>query len=130
MTSQVAGGRPLTPYMVFCQNQRKKDSSLTSKELGDMWQKLPNAKKRKYADEYRSEKARYDKYLKTIYGDEPLTYKNPGKANSFSIIRIRGILGLSKEIKPVDKEVYPGIAKVLVTYFYKLLGSIFFKFGK
>eukprot|EP00826_Nyctotherus_ovalis_P054181 TRINITY_DN7084_c0_g1_i2.p1 TRINITY_DN7084_c0_g1~~TRINITY_DN7084_c0_g1_i2.p1 ORF type:complete len:150 (-),score=18.17 TRINITY_DN7084_c0_g1_i2:349-798(-) len=114
MVSQAVGSRPLTPFMLFCQSQRQKDGSITSKKLGDLWQKLPTAKKNKYLERYRQDKSRYEKYLKTIYGDEPLTYKYPGKSTGFSILRVRGILGLSKEIKPLDSQVYPGIIKILV----------------
>lgn len=116
MVSQAVGNRPLTPFMLFCQSQRQKDSSITSKKLGDLWQKLPTAKRNKYLERYRQDKSKYEKYLKSVYGDEPLTYRHPGKSAGFSILRIRGVLGLSKEVKPVDTQVYPGIVKVLVVH--------------
>ena len=106
--------RPLTPFLLFSQDQRKKNDKLTLKELGKMWRKLSDGNKKTYVTEYRNAKQKYDKFLENIYGAEPLTYKSTEKTNKFSLVRLRGVFGLAKEVKPIDKEIYPGLVKVLV----------------
>lgn len=116
MSSQESVSRPLTPYMLFCTQKRKKDSNISVKELGKLWNNLTKSKKQKYMDEYKAAKEKYDKFLEEIYGPEPLTYHRPNdKPIGFKPTRIRGVLGLNKEIKPMDKKLYPGLVKLLVT---------------
>ena len=81
-----------------------------------MWRKLSDGNKKTYVTEYRNAKQKYDKFLENIYGAEPLTYKSTEKTNKFSLVRLRGVFGLAKKVKPIDKEIYPGLVKVLVLY--------------
>ena len=59
--------RPTTPYFLFCSKQREElkkkgeDKKLTAKELGAMWQKLSDTKKKPFIEKYELEKKKYEK---------------------------------------------------------------------
>ena len=112
----VSKSKPLTPYMLFCEDHRKKDKDITVKELGTVWQKLTDNKKKNYVKSYQEAKDRYDKYLESIYGPEPLTYKPTDKPVEFTQVRIRSVLGSKKEIMAMNNNIYPGLIKVMVDY--------------
>ena len=50
--------KPKSPYFLFCDKQMEEiknkgdNKKLTAKELGDMWLKLPEEKKKVFYDEY------------------------------------------------------------------------------
>ncbi len=115
-TQSIYQSRPLTPYLLFCEKERKKDSSVTMKELGDKWQKLSESQKKKYQAEYKAAKEKFDKFLQEVYGNEPLTYRPEGKPIEFSLPRVRAILGQKPGIKPMAKGLYPGLVKALVRF--------------
>ena len=108
--------RPLTPFMLFCVRQREKNEVLTTKELAALWQSLSKSKKTKYLDAYKNEKKKYDKYLEGVYGTESLTYQSKEKIKDFSLVNIRAILGQKSDIKPLSKEAYPMLIKLLVNF--------------
>ena len=59
--------RPLSAYMLFCSKQREElkkkgdDKKLTAKELGAMWNKLSETKKKPFFDKFEAEKKKYEK---------------------------------------------------------------------
>ena len=59
--------RPTTTYFLFCSKQREElkkkgeDKKLTAKELGAMWQKLSDTKKKPFIEKYELEKKKYEK---------------------------------------------------------------------
>ena len=59
--------RPQTPYFLFCSKQREElkkkgdDKKLTAKELGAMWKKLSETKKKPFVEQYELEKKKYEK---------------------------------------------------------------------
>ena len=115
MSTQAANeARPITPFFLFTEQERKKDSSVTSKDLGEKWKKLPESQKKKYIKEYKDAKEKYEKLLTEVYGVDPMSFKSSSKPNEFSITRVRAALGLKSMIKPMAKELYPGLVKVLV----------------
>ena len=67
--------RPTTPYFLFCQEQRDElkkkgeEKKLTAKELGAMWKKLPDTKKKPFIAKYEEEKKKYEK-LKDEMGNK------------------------------------------------------------
>ena len=105
--------RPLTPFFLYAEGERKKGNK-DAAALGKKWNKMTEAQKKKYIDEYKEAKTKYSKFIEEIYGSDPLTLKPSGKPIEFSIARMRGILGQSSSIKPMAKGLYPGLVKVLV----------------
>ena len=59
--------RPQTPYFLFCSKQREElkkkgeDKKLTAKELGAMWNKLSETKKKPFFEKFEAEKKKYEK---------------------------------------------------------------------
>ena len=59
--------RPTTAYFLFCSKQREElkkkgeDKKLTAKELGAMWQKLSDTKKKPFIEKYELEKKKASK---------------------------------------------------------------------
>ena len=59
--------RPLSAYMLFCSKQREElkkkgdDKKLTAKELGAMWNKLSETKKKPFFEKFEAEKKKYEK---------------------------------------------------------------------
>eukprot|EP00826_Nyctotherus_ovalis_P032449 TRINITY_DN2615_c0_g4_i1.p1 TRINITY_DN2615_c0_g4~~TRINITY_DN2615_c0_g4_i1.p1 ORF type:complete len:112 (-),score=31.35 TRINITY_DN2615_c0_g4_i1:201-536(-) len=106
--------RPLTPFMLFCKQERDKKASITVKELAGLWHALSKHSKEKFLNAYRTEKKKYEKCLEEAYGNEPLTYQSKGRIKELSLINIRGILGSKPDIKPLAKEAYPVLLQFLV----------------
>ena len=59
--------RPATPYFLFCSKQREElkkkgdEKKLTAKELGAMWKKLSETKKKPFLEQYELEKKKSEK---------------------------------------------------------------------
>ena len=122
--------RPLTPFLIFYEKQRK-DGTTDIKEVSEKWKKLSDGKKKKYLDQYRTAKEKYDKFLQDVYGAEPLTYRPTGRTIEFSMTRVRAILGLKPAIKPMSKGLYPALVKVLVRFWRRnCVGGVFPRSGK
>ena len=64
--------RPQTKYFLFCQEKKEKlkkkgdESKLTAKELGVLWKKLFESKKKPYKDHYEEEKKKYNRHMKEL----------------------------------------------------------------
>ena len=83
--------RPQTPYFLFCQKQREDlkkagdERKLTAKELGAMWKKLSETKKKPFMEQYEKEKKKYEKLKDEIESkseessDEEVEEKKPQK---------------------------------------------------
>lgn len=115
MSQQEYPTRPLTPYFLFLEKERKKGDKMLAKESGDKWRGLKKAEKDKYVKEYKEAKEKYDKYVQDVYGADAMTYKpEPGKVSGYAISRIRAAVGQRTSVKAMPKSFYPALARVLV----------------
>ena len=105
--------RPLTPFCFFCQS--RKDINMKLDVLAEEWKRLSPEERENYTKQYEDSKKKYDEYLKEVYGDN-VAKGHKKEANKFKLFRIRAVLGANSNIKPVNREVYSGLMKVLVKF--------------
>jgi len=72
--------KPLSSFMLFCADARKKDGMLKANQLGEMWKKLTKGQREKYDSEYKQNKYKYDKENPK---PEPEVDDKKKKTNSF-----------------------------------------------
>lgn len=115
MSQESVTKRPLTPFFLYREKERKMGNDLTAKEAGVKWKKLKEPEKNKYFEEYHKAKERYDKYVQEVYGVDIGAYKSgANKKHGYSTARIRAILGREPDLKPMKREAYPALTKLRV----------------
>lgn len=111
--------KPLSSFMLFCADARKKDGMLKANQLGEMWKKLTKGQREKYDSEYKQNK---DKYDKENPKPEPEVDDKKKKTNSFILftkeMREEGntfsrveLAKMWKELSKEEREKYASKAK-------------------
>eukprot|EP00826_Nyctotherus_ovalis_P053913 TRINITY_DN7037_c0_g5_i1.p2 TRINITY_DN7037_c0_g5~~TRINITY_DN7037_c0_g5_i1.p2 ORF type:complete len:153 (-),score=14.16 TRINITY_DN7037_c0_g5_i1:157-615(-) len=122
--------RPLTPFFLFCQS--KKEHHMKKEMLAEEWRNLSQDDRTHFSNRFRSDKQKYLKYLGSVYGEKIIMSYTENKKHShkYKLTRMRAILGECPNIKPMDKEVYKGMSRVLVTSGISNIGGVSKRLGK
>lgn len=115
MTEDLGTARPLTPFFLYREEERRKGNDIDAKKVGAKWKKLKAGDKEKYIKKYKEAKDRYDEHIHDLYGVDIKTYQPPTtKEPGYPTTRVRAVIGQDPEIRPMKRGTYPALKKVLV----------------
>ena len=106
--------KPLTPFFLFREYEKRKGNNLGAKEAGEKWRDLTEREREPFVKEYQEAREKYDNYLES----EGITPKKSSKKSTNPLVykstRIRSMLGMIDEIKSLSLRQCSALGKVAV----------------
>ena len=116
--------RPATAFFLFKQKEKEKGNNWGGKEASEKWHALTEGEKKKYFDEYNKSRERYDTYLEEVGLPRRSTAKKQSKPTTYKSSRIRGVCGMSEEVKDMTTKQYKALAAVAVRIYREIIGNV------
>ena len=106
--------RPATAFFKFREKEQGKGNAMGGKEAGEKWRGLKASEKKKFQEEYRQEREKFDSYLE----EQGLTPRASSKKKPRSLVykgsRVRAVCGSDEQVKDLTATQYKALGHVAV----------------
>jgi len=108
--------RPLTPFFIYREHEKKNDNPMGGAEAGERWRSMTEEEKKPYIDEYRKAREKYDEYLISKGIPTKSSSKKKGKIPRYYPGRMKNLCSKLK----AEKSVYKGLCKTAEKFVLQL----------